>query len=346
MSIESRMRAAESEIMNVHRETSGDTTFDSKVVTKWRQRRLNEQAFVGKNAYSAQEVAKDQEEIRQLERHAFTTEGKEATGLAYALMEGIQEQGWFGPDASVVFTSRYDDVKNGTDFAIRINREGKSPIFLAVDATTNPDLNALRTKLSMVIQKVKRGELTTLKYFGVPTEAEGDAEKVKRQRTMPRIVLGANPENAQKLVASFAKAYESGRLDEIRGGSLQHALLIELEEQLHYQLSVAAEAYDRQHNQGMPPPLVDGFERWEKSIADRKTDAPLTEADAQALIQAVQRPYRRTPAEDIPARNIYQLAETLVAIIHIRNEKGELHEQPADTEDPTVQVLTNPRRVA
>lgn len=323
-----------------NRETSGIDEFDAQVVTKYRGRRPNEDSFIGKNGYTREEVMTDVEDIRGKQEEVFSKEGEGATQMFYGTMEGILKHGWLGEaneqrKIEVVQTSRYDDVKNGVDFTVVIHEEGRKPIVLGVDATSMEDPYKLEQKMLRSINGVRHGQLAPLKYYRYQGEA------APKGFTVPRVVLGANAENAKRIAESMVDASAAEH-------PVQHALLREVEGQLRAQLAEAVKAYERhgestQNGAG----VLKELHGWENTLPDEVEDVGLN-AEQVAKLQTFLGDVRANLRTGTNAygKNIAQLAEALGYIASVRMEKSVSESQDAFKGDRTVQALTHPRRAA
>ncbi len=323
-----------------NRETSGIEEFDATVVAKYRNRRPNEESFIGKKGYSREEVEADLADIRGKEDALFTKEGEGATQMFYGTMEGIAKHGWLGENTQdrtveVVQTSRYDDVKNGVDFTVVIQEKGRPPIVIGVDATSMEDPYKLEQKLVRSVNGVRHGQLTPLKYYRYKGAA------APRGYTVPRGVLGANAENAKRIAESMVGTTAKEH-------PVQYALLQELEGQFRAQLAEAIAAY-RKHGESThgEPDVLDQLEEWEQALPENVEDVGLSASEAATFGRLLEE-VRSSLGEgtNVYGKNLKRLAEVVGYIASVRMEKSVSVSQDAFKDDRTVQALTHPRRVA
>ena len=332
----------------IDKESSGNETFDEEIIGGWRKSRLKEKIFILNDDYPADEVRTDMEECESLEKNYFEREGAGATGLHFGVMEGIELYDWLGPNASVIFTSKYDDIKNGVDLLVQFTDENGEITYLAIDVTANDDPTKLTQKLQRSIEDLKRGKLSKVKYFAPPKGAETfKIEGKKAGINVPRAVIGANTENTQKMIGKFAAVYKQGGRKNLGNYELQHALMEEIEAQLLYQLQTAIETLDKKFGQQLPAELIcKDLKEWETNI-DIENLGLLSDEQAQELNKIVsdyQKEIGIVP--DNYGKNIKLLARALGVINSIRNEKGASSETSAHQNDATFRKLSRPRTAA
>lgn len=332
-----------------HRETSGNETFDKEIVGPWRKLRLREASFGKGKLYSDEDVEADLAYIREKEERQFGSEreGEAATSMNFGTMEGIASYDWLGPDAEVIPATRYDDIRNGVDFVVVFTREDGETITLAVDATTTEDASTLDQKTERSRTDLQYGKLATMKYFDTPGKLDG-ATPQRGEVHMPRVVVGANAENAKLLTEAFAKAFEQGGKRALGEHNLQHAFLKEIEGQLREQLAVAVESLSKRFDVRHAPPKVLGvFDEWERQLADDVETNGLTTEQIQTFMQTISSDHERLHQVDGEwGKNVEVLARTLEQIVSVRNEKGVMENPDTFTEDQTIKHLSRSRRAA
>jgi len=332
-----------------HVETSGNETFDREIVAPWRKARLREASFGGGRPYADEEVEADLAYVREKEEQQFDTarEGEAATQMYYGTMEGIASYDWLGPDAEVVPTTRYDDIRNGVDFAVVFPREDGEPIILGVDATTTEDTMSLDRKTERSRADIQHGKLATLKYFDTPGKLDGQLAK-RGEVQIPRVVIGANAENAKQLTAAFAIAFEKGGKRGLGEHHLQYALLTEIEGQLHEQLAEAVGALRKRLDvRHAPPKILEAFEKWEGELPDNLEEEGLASEKITALMNIIKADHKRLSQVDGGwGSNVEVLAEALAQIVAVRNEKGAQENPDTFAKDLTIKRLSHSRRAA
>ncbi len=87
-----------------------------------------------------------------------------ATILEAIIFEQGEQSEWFGPEASTIKTSRYDDVVNKVDTIIEFidKRKKASHSALAIDATFSLNIH---DKLNEIKKMINAGTLANIKYF-------------------------------------------------------------------------------------------------------------------------------------------------------------------------------------
>jgi hypothetical protein len=178
--------------------------------------RLQEQDFIDdKNPeYSVEMIERDQEMTRRMEEKFHEGddnlsdealkkihEGKKRSeALETVIIDGGQAMEWFGPNARLIMTTRYDDIYNGVDGVLEFIVEGETPqrIALAIDASMRPDFSSVERKITRGISKVNDGNMK-VKYF----QSQADGFKGKLTTVIP-IVLGLEGDNSDKLIGLFA----------------------------------------------------------------------------------------------------------------------------------------------
>lgn len=330
-----------------HRETSGNPVFDREIVSPWRKARLREGAFANGKPYETADVEADLDYVREKEENQFDAqrEGEGATQMYYGSMEGIAAYDWLGPDAEVVPTSRYDDIRNGVDFAVVFTRENGEPIILGVDATTTEDAGTLDRKTERSRAEINHGQLATLKYFDAPGKLDGQVAQ-RGEIHLPRVIIGANEENANQLAEAFATALTKGGKRGLGEHALQYALLTEIEGQLREQLATTVSALRNRFDvRSKPPKILEAFDDWETSLPDE--DTGLSNEHMGKLLQTINADRERLGHVDGAwGKNVAQLADTLAQIVSVRNEKGAGVHPDAFEQDRTIQTLSHARRAA
>jgi len=150
--------------------------------------------------YGPENVARDIAYVEEKERafeRSDSPEQKEAKKLATIFEAIIHEHAelseWFGPDATTIKPSRYDDIRNGVDSIVEFQESPASASYLAlaIDATFSPDTEA---KFARIREEIDRGELTKVKYFASEhLNVRGELAKI------PHVVVGADAKTSREL---------------------------------------------------------------------------------------------------------------------------------------------------
>ncbi len=124
------------------------------------------------------------------------------------IFEGIMinQKSWFGMNADIFPTSRFDDIKHGVDAIIQHKiGDAYSHNGVAIDVTFAGPKPVFK-KLEKRIDQVRKGHLSTVKYFHSPEAGiRGQLSEI------PAVVVGASGDTMQELVNLFA-SHEDGKL--------------------------------------------------------------------------------------------------------------------------------------
>jgi hypothetical protein len=139
------------------------------------------------------------------------------------VFEGIlhqegEQSNWFGPQATTIKTSRFDDYKNGVDEIIEFEKEDSSFSFLAlaVDATFSHDT---KDKLKRIKKEIDSGELASIRYF-----AAENVDIQKELKSIPHVIVGAD----RKTVAELSELWLTGKNKELANHAIQFQILEEV----------------------------------------------------------------------------------------------------------------------
>ncbi len=203
----------------------------------FRNSRVNEQDFV--DVYG-EKVVTDDLASAQKKRESFS-KGKSAYELelkkvadifeALILEHGEGSQ-WFGPEASVVGASNFDDIDNGIDAIIEFRGENPgsaSHLGLAADITFTSDTT---NKFDRVRERIAKGTLGRIKYFhskgmGFHGQLSG----------LPEVVIGAD----KKTVLQLAELSAGNRTAEKDKTLLEHKIQIMILVQIQNELETFAQ---------------------------------------------------------------------------------------------------------
>jgi hypothetical protein len=185
---------------------------------------VNMNAFKG--IYGEAEVRGDAARVVDYEKKfaAETTErGKRDKKLA-TVVEAIfydqaRRNGWLGPSAQVLRSSKFDDYVNGVDCITEYNR-GNAAAYLAmaIDATWSSHPG---WKFNRIREDLVRGKLGKIKYLKA-------GNKPQRGREVPKVVVGASEKTLQEVI----KLWTSGDENALKDHPIQILFLEEIVEQL------------------------------------------------------------------------------------------------------------------
>jgi hypothetical protein len=178
--------------------------------------RIDEKDFTDENkkGYKHRDIFNDQRTVANMEvtfekRHDDKTleerirvEEREHLNEAFevAVISGGQKAKWFGKNAQLIRSARFDDIFNGVDGFLEFPMEDGEPfrMALAIDASMSRDIDIIEKKMMRGIKKLESKKME-VKYF----KSKVNDYKGKLDMVLP-IVLGVETQNAQKLVHIFA----------------------------------------------------------------------------------------------------------------------------------------------
>lgn len=202
--------------------------FHKRAVDELEAGRIKEGAFA--DIYGKDQVERDENIVKKQEEEferSETPEQRELKKIADIFEAIVIEHGemseWFGGNASLIKTSKYDDYNNGIDAVIEYQYdEPKSSSFLgmAVDVTFRSDST---TKLDRIKRHIDGGRLGELKYFqSANQEFHGKLSK------LPELVVGVD----RKTILELAELWKGNRNQALGGHRVQIMLLIQMKDQL------------------------------------------------------------------------------------------------------------------
>jgi hypothetical protein len=104
---------------------------------------------------------------------------------------------WYGPDATVVRTSDYDDIVNGVDAVLEFDRpESPAYIALAIDVA---EMGQIEDKLKKIRQNMERGKMAKVKYFVSEHGFRGELSKI------PEVIVAAFGDDLYELSLLWAQ---------------------------------------------------------------------------------------------------------------------------------------------
>lgn len=182
--------------------------------------------------YGAENVAADKAEVARLEK-IFADNSNEqierakrtATILEAIIHDQFEMSDWFGPNARTIKPSRYDDIKNGIDTIVEIEKENepKSHMALAIDVTFSTDMEE---KFARIKKEIDQERLAKIKYFNSDTHRGEVSQK-------PRVIIGADIDTIDELAALWTDGSKESR-DRLAKHPIQIVLLDQILNQLEY----------------------------------------------------------------------------------------------------------------
>lgn len=146
---------------------------------------------------------------------------KPATILEAIIYEQGEQSDWFGPDATTVKTSRFDDIINGIDSAVEFFDNINAPSHLAfgIDATYS---NYIDKKIEKIQHKITTNRLATIKYF--QSEQTGFRGEL---RGVPLFIVAVTPDT----ISSVGELWAANEHQELAHHPIQLQILQELVDQ-------------------------------------------------------------------------------------------------------------------
>lgn len=184
--------------------------------------------------YDKQMVDRDMQYVRdreaQFERESrpeARQDKKMATVMEAIIHEQVELGDWLGPNAQTITPSHYDDIANGVDSIVRLQREGEGDthLGLAIDVTFSTDI---RGKLNKIMEDIEQGKLTEIKYFASPNPEDSNEYVYTGSLKIPRVVVGIEKQVVEKLADLWLKKNKK----ELGQHPIQHVIAKEILDQL------------------------------------------------------------------------------------------------------------------
>jgi hypothetical protein len=155
---------------------------------------IKPEAFEG--LYSSSGIKSDVNEVARLERKF---DGDPMAKMYGNILEAITcEHGelsdWFGPNAQIIKTSRYDDYINKIDMVVETKSENESFSNLALGIDVTFGSYDLHKKFGDIQKKIDAGTLGEVKYF------HSDRQHIHgRLQKVPQVVVGVEIDRVKEL---------------------------------------------------------------------------------------------------------------------------------------------------
>ncbi len=188
------------------------------VLASEEKKRLNEIDFIDdkRTGFSREDIQRDIEATSKMEERfkkdwdylsekdiQRIKEGKKKSeALEVIIIDKGEKLGWFGCNARLSRTSKFDDIFNGVDGIVEFDKQEDNPygIALEIDASMNPDKKVIKRKIARNTDKVLgRGKPIEIKYF----QSKITGEKKKLTFVVP-VIVGTEGNNANRLIQLFA----------------------------------------------------------------------------------------------------------------------------------------------
>lgn len=327
-------------------ETTGDEVFDEEIASQWKSLRVKENNFG--DVYPADELEQDAQRKQRAIESFDDKEVEIARGLHTAIMEGISQYNWLGPNADIVFSSEYDDYFNGTDFVICFvpKDEHAISVKIGVDVTTSGSRLVLKKKLERILLSLERqGSLGRVKYFEYADAVS--SQEPRGTIEFPKVILGTDAANTHQLMSSFSEAFvkkgPEGRQarEQLGKECIQYELLEEIMAQLCLQLESTLKTYESLPEEQCPESvnqllnwIDDWYDQEQAGILSKELIEGL-QHDSQLLAQDVQ---LKAPSHLKSAR---QIINTIFTIQAIQQEKS-VRSKPNARKNLTARHLSRP----
>lgn len=215
------------------------------------------------------EVQKDAKYVEDMEKK-FSEERKrdEAKGkvLEKLLVQQLELSDWMGPDCFTFETTRYDDIKNGTDLVLEWPGESDDdePVRLCVDVSCADSYDTIMTKKESVGKRLidRENTGTEVKYFY--SEIKDEESTLKHQ---PRVIIMINEDGLYEML----KLLEDNGPQALKDERLQLAILNEIYHQICKQILIFKKI--KRNNtpyHSLSKNLIRVFEKLRKLIKQKK----------------------------------------------------------------------------
>lgn len=234
----------------------------------------------------ADRLRKDAEYVKMRETEFFqlnSTQEQESLRWSKVLEALIHEQGeqsnWFGPDATTIKTSRYDDIAGGIDEVLQFRKEEAGLYFLglAIDATYSHDTIE---KLKRIKSEIDAGNLADIRYF-----ISEDDELKGELKNIPRVVIGVD----KKTVSEVAELWLDGKSKELSLHQIQFQILEQILNQCEvfakYATSIGKDEVAKKYEStgSIIKSILDEKHRYIKDLGQRDSVHHSIETDLKAF---------------------------------------------------------------
>jgi hypothetical protein len=180
--------------------------------------------------YSSKEIA-DNKNMLSTKKTGHSDLHSRGEIFEYLILE-TEKFGWFGENCFIAGSSKFDDVENKTDVIIEWEDENNKIVRLAIDCTVVEDFSLLEKKIKGIGEKLKTGELSSLKYH----LSELTDERVAYSQ-IPQVVLAVYQSDIAELCKKYTRVInkDKGSNDIFSQCETQVLMLEEIKEQLERQ---------------------------------------------------------------------------------------------------------------
>lgn len=323
-----------------HEQSSGSELFDTRVIDQWESVRPKIEDF--SDQYDGATREKDDRAVRERKRE-YRERGKRAMRLEYMVLDGIYSRNWLGPDTEVTPASEYDDLFNGVDIIVRINRAEGEPVFLGIDVTSADDtseevLERIRRKVGRIAEGLEQGKKSSVKYYS------GDSDEPRGRVRLPRVVLGTDEENIDLLFRDYVAALESREGGKtIERHPMQIGLMHQIEKQLAVYTEHALRAYLKFRERTVE--RNSDFRDVQSLLRELRPIPPSQELSSPEWLELVQtleqlRPVMTADGDDL-GETVFQHIDTIQELQRLEKEKRSEGVEAGEVRQGTEDLLEN-----
>ena len=169
-----------------------------RVQKSLREYAIDPQEFT--DLYGKNNIEKDKRYVSEMEaifkadRSTLEFLKKTATIFEAIVNECGESCNWFGPDAIMIKTTRYDDIENNTDEIVEFEEGENSAswLALAIDVTFSQKLDK---KFDAIYEEIDNGSMAIIKYF------KSERMNIRGEMSMiPHVVIGADLDTVNELM--------------------------------------------------------------------------------------------------------------------------------------------------
>lgn len=161
------------------------------------------------------------EKYKQINSKTLYKEGEvealvQAEILEAMLYDLIKNHNWFGPNASAILPSAYDDLFLGNDLILE-HRSGDYTSYSGVGIDITIGETSFVKKIQDTKDRIRRGQLGKVKYF-----KSRDANYVGELNNIPHFVIGIDREH----MFSLTRSWVEGREEAIRKSDARKTMIL------------------------------------------------------------------------------------------------------------------------
>lgn len=210
--------------------------------------------------YGDEVIANDEQKVARLKK-VFELEkrGKIPADILEAIiLQEAELSDWFGPHASTIKTSEFDDFINGVDLTVEFNEPQRSASHLALAVDGTFGATTISKKFDRIKAEIDRGELATIKYF----ESQNSSFK-GRLSFVPRVVIGVDKEALLRLAGMWTLEEKK----ELAAHPISQLILL----QTHAQLRAFAAYAERNGKDKLARPFANSIAIIEEVLKGKST---------------------------------------------------------------------------